>query len=99
MGKFRLFGAAIESGHVWLAVAGVLNSVVSLYYYLRIVMFMYQRTETAGSEPVLSPLLATTLAIAAFGTLALGVYPTLLIDAADASARALGTFPVAALAR
>jgi len=99
MGKFRLFGAAIESGHVWLAVAGVLNSVVSLYYYLRIVMFMYQRTETAGSEPVLSPLLATTLAIAAFGTLALGVYPTLLIDAADASARALGTFPAAALAR
>ena len=42
MGKFRLFGAAIESGHVWLAGAGVLNSVLSLYYYLRIVMFMYQ---------------------------------------------------------
>ena len=40
MGKFWLFGAAIESGYVWLAVIGVLNSAVSLYYYIRIVVFM-----------------------------------------------------------
>ena len=99
MGKFRLFGAAIDSGLVWLAVAGVLNSVLSLYYYLRVVIFMYQRTETTGSEPVLSPMLATTLAIAAIGTLALGVYPAPLIDAADASARALGSYPPAVVSR
>ena len=49
MGKFRLFAAAIDAGYVWLAVMGVLNSVLSLYYYLRIVVFMYLRTETAGS--------------------------------------------------
>jgi len=99
IGKFRLFGAAIESGHVWLAVIGVLNSVVSLYYYLRIVIFMYQKAETSGSEPVLSPLLALTLTIAAVGTVALGVYPGRLIDAADASARALGPLPAAARLR
>ncbi|MEQ1727593.1 MAG: NADH-quinone oxidoreductase subunit N [Vicinamibacterales bacterium] len=90
MGKFRLFAAAIDSGHVALAVFGVLNSVLSLYYYLRIVMFMYQRGEASGSEPRFTPLLASTVAVAAVGTLVLGVYPTLLIDAADASARALG---------
>ncbi len=90
MGKFRLFAAAIDSGYIWLAVAGVLNSVLSIYYYLRIVMFMYLKSETAGSEPELSPLLGVTLVVAVAGTLVLGVYPTLLIDAADASARVLG---------
>jgi len=90
MGKFRLFAAAIDSGHVALAVIGVLNSVLSLYYYLRIVMFMYQRGEVVGPEPRFTPLLASVVAVAAVGTLLLGVYPTVLIDAADASARALG---------
>ena len=50
MGKFWLFGAAIDSGYVWLAVIGVLNSAISLYYYLRIVVFMYLKKETSGSR-------------------------------------------------
>ncbi len=99
MGKFRLFAAAIDSGHVALAVIGVLNSVLSLYYYLRIVMFMYQRGEAPGSEPRFTPLLASAVAVAAVGTLVLGVYPALLIDAADASARALGAVSTAAVPR
>ena len=52
MGKFWLFGAAIDAGYVWLAVIGVLNSAISLYYYLRVVVFMYLKKETIGSEPV-----------------------------------------------
>src|SRR5438874_2086158 len=40
MGKFWLFSAAIEAGFVWLAVIGVLNSAISLYYYIRVVVFM-----------------------------------------------------------
>ena len=57
MGKFWLFGAAIESGYVWLAVIGVLNSAISLYYYLRIVVFMYLKKDAtvaadAGHQPV-----------------------------------------------
>jgi NADH-quinone oxidoreductase subunit N len=99
MGKFRLFAAAIDSGHVWLAVVGVLNSVVSLYYYLRIVIFMYQRPDTAGSEPVLSPLLGTVLVVTAVGTVVLGIYPALLIDAADASAQVLGSLSTVARSR
>jgi NADH:ubiquinone oxidoreductase subunit 2 (subunit N) len=99
MGKFRLFAVAIDSGYIWLAVAAVLNSVLSLYYYLRIVMFMYLKTETAGSEPELSPLLGATLVVAVAGTLVLGVYPTLLIDAADASARVLGARSAIAVGR
>src|SRR3954471_13124702 len=99
MGKFWLFGAAIDSGYVWLAVIGVLNSAVSLYYYIRIVVFMYLRKETAGSEPVMSPALRVTLAIAVAATLILGVYPRQLFDAAEASARAIVPAAFAAQAR
>ncbi len=58
MGKFWLFGAAIDARYYWLAVIGVLNSAISLYYYIRIVVFMYLKKDTIGSEPVTSPALA-----------------------------------------
>jgi len=99
MGKFWLFSAAIESGYVWLAVIGVLNSALSLYYYLRIVVFMYLKKETSGSEPVTTPVLAVTLAVALAATIALGVYPRLLFDAADRSAHALGVGGITAAIR
>ncbi len=40
-GKVFLFAAAIEAGYVWLAVIGVLNAIVALYYYLTVVKVMY----------------------------------------------------------
>jgi len=58
MGKFWLFGAAIESGYIGLAVIGVLNSAISLYYYIRVVVFMYLKKDVTGSEPTMSPMLA-----------------------------------------
>ena len=42
VGKLLLFGAAIDAGYTWLAVAGILNSVLSLAVYLRIIVPMYQ---------------------------------------------------------
>ena len=94
MGKFWLFSAAIESGYVWLAVIGVLNSAVSLYYYLRIVVFMWLKNEPVGSEPVANPAMAVTLAVALAATIVLGVYPRPLFDFAEASARTLGVAAV-----
>ena len=67
MGKFWLFSAAIDAGYVWLAVIGVLNSAVSLYYYVRVVVFMFMKSEAAGSEPVLAPGLAVALVVALAG--------------------------------
>jgi NADH-quinone oxidoreductase subunit N len=90
MGKFWLFSAAIESGYVWLAVIGVLNSAVSLYYYIRIVVFMWLKNEPTGSEPRQSPTLALALGVAVAVTLLLGVYPRPLFEFAEASARTLG---------
>jgi NADH-quinone oxidoreductase subunit N len=99
MGKFWLFGAAIEAGYVWLAVIGVLNSAVSLYYYIRIVVFMYVKPPAAGSQPVMSPSLSLALAVAVVATLVLGIYPRVLFELAESSARTLGTTGVAAAVR
>jgi NADH-quinone oxidoreductase subunit N len=99
MGKFWLFGAAIDSGYYGLAVIGVLNSAISLYYYVRIVVFMYLKKETIGSEPTSSPSLTVALAVAVLATLALGIYPRLLFELADASARTLGAAGLSATLR
>jgi NADH-quinone oxidoreductase subunit N len=99
MGKFWLFSAAIESGYTWLAVIGVLNSAVSLYYYIRIVVFMYLKKETMGSEPTTTPALAVVLGVAVAATLVFGVYPRLLFELADVSAKTLGAAGVTAALR
>ena len=99
MGKFWLFSAAIEAGYVWLAVIGVLNSAISLYYYIRVVVFMYLRKDATGSEPVFSPSLAIAVGAAVVATIVLGVYPRLLFDVAEASARTLGAAGLAATLR
>jgi NADH-quinone oxidoreductase subunit N len=99
MGKFWLFGAAIESGYVWLAVIGVLNSAVSLYYYIRVVVFMYLKKETTGSEPTLSPGLAFTVALAVVATIAFGIYPRQVFEAAEASVQSLDMSAVASASR
>ncbi len=99
MGKLWLFGAAIDSGYYTLAIIGVLNSAVSLYYYIRVVVFMYLKKETTGSEPVSTPTLTLTLGAAVLATIVLGLYPRLLFEAAEASARSLGAGGIAALVR
>jgi NADH-quinone oxidoreductase subunit N len=76
VGKFYLFAAAINGGYVALAIVGMIMSVVSAYYYLRVVVAMYMR-DTLGEEgwaPV-SPAAALALGLAALVILGLGVYP------------------------
>ena len=99
MGKFWLFSAAIDAKCYWLAVIGVLNSAISLYYYVRIVVFMYLKKETIGSAPTTSPTLAVALGVAVAGTLFFGVYPRLLFELAEMSARTLGVAAITAALR
>ena len=82
VGKLFLFNAAIQGGFYWLAVIGVLNSTISLYYYFKIVMVMYME-EPQGSTPLsFSPPLTVALGVTAFATLFIGLYPEPLIRAA-----------------
>jgi NADH-quinone oxidoreductase subunit N len=72
-GKFYLFTAAVGEGLIWLAVWGVLNSVISVYYYLRPIVVMYMRDDEM--EDTILPMNATRTAIVltAFLVLVLGV--------------------------
>jgi NADH-quinone oxidoreductase subunit N len=90
VGKFHLFRAAVEAGYTSLAIVGMLMSVVSAYYYLRVVVAMYMR-EPAG-EDVWAPVgmaSGLALAVAAAVTLGLGVYPAPLLQWARAAATSL----------
>ncbi len=51
VGKFYLFRTAIEGGFIWLAVIGVLTSLISAYYYLRVVVVMYMREGEPQTQP------------------------------------------------
>ncbi len=98
MGKFWIFGAAIDSGYIWLAVIGVANSALSLYYYVRVVVFMWISKPDEEPTPFrVSPALAAVLIVAVIATLGLGVYPRQLFDFAQASAVSLGAAPVLGL--
>jgi len=89
IGKVYLFAEVINRGVYWLAVVGALNSVVSLYYYARIVKVMFleePRTPEALAVPA-GP--QVVVALLAAPTLLLGVYWEPVIRAAAASVRLL----------
>ncbi|MEO3413847.1 NADH-quinone oxidoreductase subunit NuoN [Roseovarius sp. CAU 1744] len=64
-GKFYVLRAAYDGGLAWLAVAGVIASVIGAYYYLRIVFFMYFGEEREGLETTRSPILWSLLMVSA----------------------------------
>ena len=87
--KVYLFGAAINTDLVWLAVVGVINSVVSAYYYLRVVKMMYlnpapDETAVTSQVPIRVAIMTTFAA-----TLFFGIYPTPLLNLARSAAAAL----------
>lgn len=87
IGKVWLFLAAIESRLVWLAVVGVINSVISLAYYWKIMRAMYMlpaETETPLTTP---PMLAWAVGIAALGVFIIGVYPSPFVTLFEAAAK------------
>ena len=90
MGKLFLFNAAVNSGLVWLAVVGAVNSVVSAYYYVGIIRTMYLRQPTGDASPiaaVFSGRLALVVTLAAI--LVLGFWPGGLLEVARTAASGL----------
>jgi len=72
-GKFYVFRAAVDADLVWLAIIGVVTSVVSGYYYLRVVYLMYMQE---GEGEITSKLsLNSAVALAALATVVLGLLP------------------------
>jgi NADH-quinone oxidoreductase subunit N len=86
IGKWYLFSAAVSAGSYSLAIIGVLTSVVSVFFYLRVVVMMYMSDESSTS-PVTQPSAASifALAIPLIATFYLGILPTRILDLAAAS--------------
>jgi len=76
MGKFYVLSAAVKAKYYWLAVIGVLNSVVAAYYYLQVVMAMYFR-EASGElrRPDFSPVYTIVMAVSVWALFHMGIFP------------------------
>jgi len=85
IGKLYVFMSAINAGYTWLVLVAVVFSVISAYFYLRIVMYMYMREPKVEVATSKSGTLGVALGIAAVAVLSIGVYPSCLIKLARAA--------------
>ena len=80
-GKYLVFMAAVNAKLYLLAVVGMLNASVAVYYYLRVVVTMYMREPESDDLPLpVSPAAATVMLLSIFGVLYLGLAPNRLFD-------------------
>jgi len=89
--KFYIFKTAIDSGHTAIALVGIITSIVSVYYYLRVVYYLYMKEAPEGREmvPAGSVFATSALAISVIGIFFIGIHPTPLFAIAGAAARSL----------
>jgi len=81
IGKFYLFSGAVQEGYVWLAIIGVLNSAASVYYYLRVIVYMYFKPSEQEFEwvTVTAPI-GLALVVSAAGSLIPGIIPSFILQ-------------------
>ncbi len=90
VGKFYVFSAAVGAGYALLAIVGALMSVVSAYYYLRVVvvMYMHESPPETSFRPV-APVARLALLVCALAVIILGVYPGSVLALARSAAAVL----------
>ncbi len=89
-GKLYLFQAAVEANLTWLAIVGVINSAISAYFYLRIVVLMYMSDQEEATATLAErPVLALATAIAAIFVVAIGLYPGFWLGLAQRGVQAV----------
>ncbi|MCD6249021.1 MAG: NADH-quinone oxidoreductase subunit N [candidate division Zixibacteria bacterium] len=85
-GKFYLFSAAIQANLIWLTIIGVMNSFVSVYFYLRVVkVSFFDTSEKTFSKVRLTPAIVLALALTAIATLGIGLFPHQLLRLSQAA--------------
>jgi NADH-quinone oxidoreductase subunit N len=85
VGKFYVFMEAIYAGYLPLVIIAAIFSVVSAFFYLRVVMYMYMKEPEGEVELSMSRPVGISLAVTAFMVLLLGVYPSILLNLARTS--------------
>ncbi len=87
--KLYIFSAAVKSGLLWLAIVGVVNSVVSAYYYLKVVRVMYLEPAPSEEKVPSSYVFRVALGISVLGVLGVGILPGPLLRLAEISVGSL----------
>lgn len=85
VGKFLLFLSAVNANLVWLAIIGIINSVISIFYYMRAIMAMYTEKES-GHHFRMEKSLAFAVLICVLITILFGIYPQPVISLASGAA-------------
>lgn len=79
IGKFMMFSSVLSEYHIGLVIFAVVNAVIGIYYYLRVVVAMYFR-ESAGGEITVSSYFNVVLGVSALATVILGIFPALIAN-------------------
>ncbi|MBM3941826.1 MAG: NADH-quinone oxidoreductase subunit N [SAR202 cluster bacterium] len=87
--KLYVFSAAVHSGLAWLALVGVINSVVSAYYYIKVIRVMFLEPPAAQERIHISPTVWAALALVVAATLWMGIAPAAMLGVAEGAVRAL----------
>ena len=80
--KYGLFSAAVANGYIWLVVIAVINTLVSVYYYIRLVVNMYMEEEGKALYPVFAMPARMLIGILAIFVIIFGVAPSYLLEMA-----------------
>ena len=81
--KFYIFSAAVQEGLITLVIIAVLNSAISFYYYLKVVVFMYMKEPEAEFRISLTPLTLFVVFVGVIATVSLGIFPGSIIALAS----------------
>ncbi|MBI5231088.1 MAG: NADH-quinone oxidoreductase subunit N [Coriobacteriales bacterium] len=88
MAKFYVFLFAAQAGLIWLVAVGVVNSVIALYYYLRVIWQLY--VPEGSLDPIsVAPRAGLAMSVCAVGVFAIGVFPEPVLRASQMAASAL----------
>ncbi len=87
MAKFYIFSGAVQNGLLWLVIIAVINSVISAYYYLRVVKVMWLGKPASETKVPSSVALRVALAISCLGVLVLGIVPGFVMKLAEMAAK------------
>ena len=87
MAKFYIFSGGVQHGLLWLVIIAVINSVISAYYYLRVVKVMWFGEPATEEKVPSSGALRIALFLSCLGVLLLGILPGYVMSLAEAAAR------------
>lgn len=79
-GKYYIFLSAIQNNYIWVAIVGILLSLIGVYYYIKVILYMwFYESVTTGDETFSSEFSYTAAFISVIGIFAFGIYPDLIL--------------------